>query len=128
MPYLSLKADPKDESKQVPYLEDRQTLGHWAGKQIENATMHEYRANWNRRSLDGLPGLRVARKDFGETLWLGDVGAQVRKRNGVLLVLVAVVSALSTVATLWFLQLLDLSRWDAGNRPGNGRPIGIWKA
>ncbi|KAK5049056.1 hypothetical protein LTR84_005478 [Exophiala bonariae] len=110
VPYLSLKPDPKDASKQLPYLEDRQTLGHWAGKQIENATMHEYRANWNRRSLDGLPGLRVARKDFGERLWLGDVGAQVRKRNGVLLVLVAVLSSLGTVLALWGLGALDFSR------------------
>lgn len=116
MPYLATKADPKDPAKQVAYLEDRNTLGHWAGKQIENGVMNDYRANWNRRSLDGLPGLRVARKDFGESLWYGDVKSQVKKRNGVQLVLVAVLSSLSTVVALWFLGLLELrnfrdARW-----------------
>ena len=108
MPYLALKPDPEDNSKQVPYLEDRETLGHWGGKQIAAGTMNEYRSKMNSRSLDGLPGLRVARKDAGEKLWLRDVEAQVRKRNGPQFVLVAILSALGTVMTMYILGLTTL--------------------
>jgi hypothetical protein len=34
VPYLALKADPTDSKKQIPHLEDRQTLGHWGQKQV----------------------------------------------------------------------------------------------
>lgn len=114
VPYLALKADPADSSKQLPYLEDRQTLGHWGQKQISNGVMNDYRAKMNSRSLDGLPGLRVARKDIGEHLWLRDVEAQVRKRNGIQLVLVAVLSALLTVMVMHaggFTSLPELNTW-----------------
>ncbi|KEF52930.1 uncharacterized protein A1O9_10836 [Exophiala aquamarina CBS 119918] len=113
VPYLAVKPDPQSPTtNQIAYLEDRNTLGHWAGKQIENGVMNDYRANWNRRSLDGLPGLRVARKDFGESLWLGDVTSQVRKRNGVHMALVAVFSSLATVVALWLWGVLRLREAD----------------
>lgn len=115
MPYLSTKPDPKNPRKEIAYLEDRETLGHWAGKQIEQGVMNKYRAEWNRRSLDGLPGLRIARQDFGENLLLGDVKARVSKTGAVaggnlvvlllLLILTAVVSSLLTVAGLYFFDL-----------------------
>jgi hypothetical protein len=108
VPYLALKEDPEDKSKQVPYLEDRQTLGHWGSKQIAAGTMNEYRSKNNARSLDGLPGLRVARKDAGEHLMIRDVEAQVKKRNGVQLVFVALLSAVLTVVTLFMLDLTKL--------------------
>jgi len=75
--------------------------------------MDDYRANWNRRSLDGLPGLRVARKDFGESLWLGDVSAQVRKHDGLKFVLVALLSSAGTVLALWGWGLLRLEQGGA---------------
>ncbi|ETN42082.1 uncharacterized protein HMPREF1541_04021 [Cyphellophora europaea CBS 101466] len=114
VPYLALKPDPEDSSKQVPYLEDRQTLGHWGKKQISNGIMNDYRAKMNSRSLDGLPGLRVARKDIGESLWLRDVEAQVKKRNGAQLGLVALLSACLTILTMYLLGCVsfpDLERW-----------------
>lgn len=112
MPYLALKEDPEDKAKQIPYLEDRQTLGHWGSKQIAAGTMHEYRSKWNSRSLDGLPGLCVARKDAGEHLWVRDVEAQIRKRNGAQLILVALLSALLTTLTLYMLNMTTLPEMD----------------
>ena len=112
VPYLALKPDTEDQSKQIPYLEDRETLGHWGGKQIAAGVMNEYRSKMNSRSLDGLPGLRVARKDAGEKLWMRDVEAQVRKRNGLQVVLVAVLSALTTVLAMYILGLTTLPEPD----------------
>jgi hypothetical protein len=109
VPYLALKPDPEDKKKQIPYLEDRQTLGHWGKKQVTNGVMNDYRAKMNSRSLDGLPGLRVARKDIGESLWVRDVEAQVRKRNGIQLAVVALLSAVLTVVTMYFLGFTSLS-------------------
>lgn len=101
VPYLTLKTDPEDKSKQIPWLEDRQTLGHWGKKQVSAGTMNDYRAKMNSRSLDGLPGLRRARKDHGEMLFLRDVEAQVRKRNGVQIALVALLSSLLTLMAMY---------------------------
>lgn len=53
-------------------LEDRKTLGHWASQQVEKDVMQEYQAKNNRRSLDGLAGLRAARRTRNEMLWLED--------------------------------------------------------
>ena len=54
------------------YLEDRKTLGHWAGQQIEKGVMHEYRQKMNSRSLDGCAGLKVARQQRGEWMLIED--------------------------------------------------------
>lgn len=101
-----MKQDPENKSKQVPYLEDRHTLGHWAGKQVSQGTMNEYRSKMNNSSLDGLPGLRVARKDSGEhQLWYRDIQSQIRRRNNVQYALVAIISCLLTVVSLYILGL-----------------------
>ena len=83
-------------------------MGHWAGAQVDKGTLNEYRASENSRSLDGLPGLRVSRKDSGESLWYGDVQAQMRKRNGLQLGFVAILSSLLTILTLYMLGLVDV--------------------
>lgn len=105
VPYLAMKPDPHDAAKQIAYLEDRNTLGHWAGKQVSSGTMNDYRSKWNNCSLDGLPGLRVARRHAGERLWYGDIKAQVRKRNSMQLVLVAILSAFLTILSMCMLGL-----------------------
>lgn len=51
-------------------LRDRETMGHWASKKVEKNELHAYQAEWNASSLDGLTGLRVARRDAGERLWV----------------------------------------------------------
>lgn len=67
------------EEKWVAGFEDRETLGHWASKRIEADTLHDYRREWNYGSLDGLTGLRAARRDRGEMLWLTDFQAWFRR-------------------------------------------------
>lgn len=74
--------------------------------------MNDYRSKNNARSLDGLPGLQVARKDAGESLWIRDVEAQVKKRNGLQIVLVAVLSALWAVLSMYLLGLTTLPEPD----------------
>ncbi|PWW71940.1 hypothetical protein C7212DRAFT_360280 [Tuber magnatum] len=59
---------------------ERETLERWAEKQIEKGGLQKYRAEWNSNSLDGLPGLRSARREKGErALWAGDLLARVKR-------------------------------------------------
>lgn len=62
-----------------PILKDRETLGHWASKQIEKNALLDYQAQNNAGSLDGLPGLGTARRDRGERLWVTGMKARVRR-------------------------------------------------
>ena len=62
-----------------PVLEDRETLGHWASVKIEKNQLHAYQKEWNANSLDGLTGLRVARRDAGERLWATETKAHLRR-------------------------------------------------
>ena len=67
VPVVSSTIDPARVGEgPKAYLEDRKTLGHWAGQQIEKGVMHEYRQKMNSRSLDGCAGLKVARRQRGE--------------------------------------------------------------
>jgi hypothetical protein len=68
-----------DEEKWVAGFNDRETMGHWASKRIEANTLHEYNKEWNYDSLDGLTGLKVARRDRQEILWLTDLQAWFRR-------------------------------------------------
>lgn len=60
-------------------LQDRETLGHWAGKTVSDNKMVEYRAKNNAYSLDNLPGLKAGRKTRGEWLWVADVRAYMQR-------------------------------------------------
>jgi hypothetical protein len=66
-----------EKGKEEEAFVDRETLGHWAGKRVENNEMGVYRVKHNVRSLDGLPGLRSARRDKGERFWVEDFRAEV---------------------------------------------------
>ena len=68
-----------NNEKAVPFLEDRETLGHWASKKVEKNEMHDYQKENNSDSLDGLTGMKVARRDRGETLWIIDLKAYFRR-------------------------------------------------
>lgn len=72
-------AQKEDAEKAVPYLEDRETMGHWASKKVEKNELHAYQKEWNSDSLDGLTGMKVARRDRGEILWLTDLQAYFRR-------------------------------------------------
>ena len=109
MPFLALKPDPKDSSKQIPYLHDRDTLGHWGSKQIDAGTLDEYRAKNNSYSLDGLPGMRRARRDNGDVVWYSAMKARIQPRNAYWQMAgVAVLSALLTVLSSFMLGLTTL--------------------
>lgn len=60
-------------------FEDRETLGHWAANQVEKNELLPYQQANNSRSLDGLTGLRTARRGNGERLWLGESNAWVKR-------------------------------------------------
>ncbi|RDW72162.1 hypothetical protein BP5796_08196 [Coleophoma crateriformis] len=69
----TIKGDPEKHPEDS--FEDRETLGHWAGKQVEKGEMQRYQMENNAWSLDGVPGLRTARRDLGERLWWTDLTA-----------------------------------------------------
>jgi hypothetical protein len=64
---------------ELSVFEERPTMDMWVGKQVENNTLLDYHKETNVLSMDGLPGLRAARRSVGETLWITDAKAQVRK-------------------------------------------------
>ena len=86
-------------------------MGHWASVKIEKNQLHAYQRDWNANSLDGLTGLRVARRDAGERLWVTETTAHVRRVAaqkealvigigiGCLLTLVVVLSAQATLGS-----------------------------
>jgi hypothetical protein len=61
-----LKLGPK------AYMKDRGTLGHFAKKTVEQGLMKWYQQQANLRSLDGLGGLKAARRGKGENMRLQD--------------------------------------------------------
>jgi hypothetical protein len=54
------------------YFQDRPTLENFARKTIAKGEMEAYRQEWNVRSLDGCSGLKVARRDRGEWMFVAD--------------------------------------------------------
>jgi len=63
------------------YLEDRKTLGHWAGQQVEKGTLHAYHQKMNARSLDGCAGLKAARKANHENMLLEDCWIRLKRHR-----------------------------------------------
>ncbi|KAI5804116.1 pyridoxamine phosphate oxidase family protein [Peziza echinospora] len=64
-------------------FEERETLRKWAGSKVAKGEMGAYQVVWNSTSLDGLMGLRSARREKGERwLWAGDVRAWARRVVG----------------------------------------------
>ncbi|MCJ1486410.1 hypothetical protein MMC06_006587 [Schaereria dolodes] len=82
VPYLTSTQTAKhDDTSQgiKPELRDRDTMERWAVKKDERNELQQYQAEWNSSSLDGLPGLRVARRDMKENVWIMDAKAKVRR-------------------------------------------------
>ena len=71
-PYPSQSTiDEKNHSKQPdaePILLDRDTMGHWANNKISKNELLTWQAKYNSSSLDGLPGIRAAMRDNGESV------------------------------------------------------------
>ncbi|KAF8476940.1 hypothetical protein BDZ91DRAFT_672195 [Kalaharituber pfeilii] len=61
-------------------FEDRETLEIWGKKLVDSGGMKKYLAEWNSDSLDGLVGLKAARRAKGERfLWWGNFKAWSRR-------------------------------------------------
>lgn len=73
--HAKVKLGGSDEVKWIAGFEDRETMGHWTSKRIEANTLHEYQKEWNYDSLDGLTGVKAARRARGEILWVTDLQA-----------------------------------------------------
>lgn len=73
MPVIQERID-LDDLKLGPkaYMKDRGTLGHFAKKTVQQGLMEWYQGQANIRSLDGLGGLRAARRCRGENLLVQD--------------------------------------------------------
>ncbi|KAH7039922.1 uncharacterized protein B0I36DRAFT_3482 [Microdochium trichocladiopsis] len=56
----------------VAGFEERPTLKFFNSKREREGTAHDYQNEMNTSSLDGLPGLRAARRDTGENLPIAD--------------------------------------------------------
>lgn len=65
--------------KENSVFEDRPTLVDNARKREKAGTVLEYQTQANLDSLDGLPGLRVARRAAGQWLWAADARAHCKR-------------------------------------------------
>ncbi|KAL8978378.1 MAG: hypothetical protein Q9205_006018 [Flavoplaca limonia] len=79
--YDDIKAIEAGEKKYLE-LRDRETMGHWASKQVEKGALRDYQKMNNAFSLDKLPGLRTAIRDAGYTVWVSKMIAWIRKIGG----------------------------------------------
>ncbi|KAL8731206.1 MAG: hypothetical protein Q9166_003614, partial [cf. Caloplaca sp. 2 TL-2023] len=87
VPYLaSLSRDDVEAvevgKKQTLELKDRETMGHWASKRIEENALRVYQQKNNAYSLDKLPGLRIAIRDSGQSVWWAKTTAWLRRIRG----------------------------------------------
>lgn len=75
------KTPDEDVEKQdigVAGFEERPTLQFFNNKREREGTVQKYQAEVNTHSLDGLPGLRSARRGVGEHILLGDAKARLK--------------------------------------------------
>ncbi|KAL7926566.1 hypothetical protein ACQKWADRAFT_143312 [Trichoderma austrokoningii] len=68
-----------EKLNELSVFEQRPTLDHWASKQTADNKMLGYQVTNNCHSLDGLPGLKTARREAGQVLWVGDLKARLRR-------------------------------------------------
>ncbi|KAK0387958.1 hypothetical protein NLU13_4202 [Sarocladium strictum] len=74
--------DPKEAKlTELSVFEERPAMDQWAASKTSSNTMLRYQRDNNSRSIDGLPGLRAARRDAGEKgrLWWGDMTARLNR-------------------------------------------------
>ncbi|KAF7560424.1 hypothetical protein G7046_g3713 [Stylonectria norvegica] len=65
-----LQAGVDGQVDELAVFEERPTLDAWVEKRFDSNTMQAYHNETNVFSMDGLPGLKAARRDVGERLWL----------------------------------------------------------
>ena len=62
-----------------PGFRDRDTLDRFNARQVEQGKMETYRAQNNAWSLDGLAGMKSARRAAGHALWISSLQAWLRR-------------------------------------------------
>ena len=118
VPYLSTTPVPNEPDvpeARKPELKDRDTMYRWASKQLEKNELRNYQAEWNSQSLDGLPGLRVARRDRKENIWITDaltVGRRIVLQREALVA--GMLLGVFTVLALQWIEVLLLGRRSGG--------------
>lgn len=66
--------------KVIQTMNDRDTMAKWAKNKLTTGELESYQAEWNSKSLDGLPSMRTARKKKGESLlWVRDATVWLRR-------------------------------------------------
>ncbi|KAM0244776.1 hypothetical protein ACHAQJ_010718 [Trichoderma viride] len=68
-----------EKLNELSVFEQRPTLDNWAATQAQNNKLLGYQTTNNCNSLDGLPGLRAARREAGQMLWVGNLKARIRR-------------------------------------------------
>ncbi|KAL7933439.1 hypothetical protein V8C35DRAFT_55196 [Trichoderma chlorosporum] len=76
-----LRQGLRDDEKltELSVFEQRPNLDSYAANQTQNNKTLRYQVANNCSSLDGLPGLRAARRVAGQRLWVGDLKARLRR-------------------------------------------------
>lgn len=64
---------------ELAVFEERPTLDKWAGSQVEANKVHDYQLQNNVYSMDGLPGLRAARRGAGQRILAVDLVARAKR-------------------------------------------------
>ncbi|KOS22028.1 hypothetical protein ESCO_001734 [Escovopsis weberi] len=64
---------------ELAVFEERPTLDKSATTKTQSNKMNKYQVANNANSIDGLPGLRTARREAEQRLWLGDAKARLRR-------------------------------------------------
>ncbi|KAL7950949.1 hypothetical protein V8C42DRAFT_134553 [Trichoderma barbatum] len=76
-----LREGLRDDGKltELSVFEQRPNLDNYAANQVQTNKTLSYQVTKNCSSLDGLPGLRAARREAGQRLWVGDLKARIRR-------------------------------------------------
>ncbi|KAH6676128.1 hypothetical protein F5X68DRAFT_214023 [Plectosphaerella plurivora] len=74
-----IEEDDGKQADELSVFEDRRTLDDNWRRRALNGTIEEYQAQTNTESIDGLPGLRTARRTAGESLLLTDFKARIKR-------------------------------------------------
>jgi len=68
-----------EKLSELAVFEERPTMDKWNETKVANGKLFEYHRETNVYSMDGLPGLRTARRDVGQRMFLVDAQAWARR-------------------------------------------------
>jgi hypothetical protein len=76
---LRIGTDGKSKLSEVSVFEERPTLDQQAGGKVEDKEVQAYHRKTNVYSIDGLPGLRAARRGVGQNIMISDMMARLSR-------------------------------------------------